>query len=76
MTLRPGRCLLAYYRKRAKMSQKVFAKRMHVTQPYVSRIEKNEKPMSYTFALNAAHILDCRMEDLYVIDYFHGEPED
>lgn len=75
MALRSGRCLLAYYRKKAKMTQREFAKRMGVTQPFISRIEKNMKPMSYDFALNAAYILDCRMEDLYTIEYFLDETE-
>lgn len=66
-SLRPGRCLLTYYLKQARMTQEEFADHMGVSQSLVSQIANNKKEMTYTFALNAAHLFGVRMEDLYRI---------
>lgn len=70
MALRPGRCLLTYYRKRAKMSQQTLARRLGVTQSMISQIENNERIMSYELAMNVADALNCNMDDLYVKEYY------
>jgi transcriptional regulator with XRE-family HTH domain len=49
------------------MSQKELAEKLNKSKQIISRYVNNQTVMSYETALNIAKILDCEMEDLYVI---------
>lgn len=65
MALQIGRSLLRYQIKRAKLTQKEFAKRLGVGQSFVTMVIKGERTMSLERAVNAAKILDCDVMDLH-----------
>jgi transcriptional regulator with XRE-family HTH domain len=65
MALQIGRSLLRYRIKKARLTQKEFAKRLGVGQPFVTMIIKGERTLSLERAVNAAMILDCDVLDLY-----------
>ncbi|MCC3379873.1 helix-turn-helix transcriptional regulator [Paenibacillus farraposensis] len=49
------------------MNQSEFARHMGVSRQFVGKLISGERNMSLEFALNAAHILKCRVTDLYVL---------
>lgn len=67
MAFRLGECLLLDILERKNMTQAEFARRMKVSRQYVNRIATGEDTMSLEFAINAAHILGCRVTDLYIL---------
>lgn len=67
MALRPGRCLLNLRLKQKGMTQQELADRLGITQSAVSQFATMRYIMSYELAANVAHILGCRMEDLYMM---------
>ncbi|WP_436241486.1 helix-turn-helix transcriptional regulator [Paenibacillus sp. LjRoot56] len=48
------------------MSQAEFARRIDVSEPYVSQIIKGKTTFSLLKAKHAADVLNCNIEDLYV----------
>ncbi|WP_141432998.1 helix-turn-helix transcriptional regulator [Bacillus sp. 03113] len=67
--LQMGRSRLSYLLRRINMSQSEFARRLGVSDSYVSRIISGEKKLSYYRAKLSADILRCSMEDLYEWEY-------
>lgn len=65
MALQIGRSLLRYRIKRARLTQKEFAKRLGVSQTFVTLVIKGERTLSLERAVNAARILDCHVMELY-----------
>lgn len=63
MGLQRGRCRLPELL--GDMTQTEFAKRLGVSDPFVSKLIKGEKHFSLELAVNAAYILNCLPEDLY-----------
>lgn len=47
------------------MTQAEFARRLNVTEGYISKIISLDSTFSYLKAKHAAHILGCIMDDLY-----------
>ncbi|WP_110933794.1 helix-turn-helix transcriptional regulator [Paenibacillus bouchesdurhonensis] len=68
MGLRLGDCLLLERLEEKGISQAEFAKRMGVSRQFVSKLISGERKMSLEFAFNAAHILGCRVTDLYILE--------
>ncbi|WP_412679085.1 helix-turn-helix transcriptional regulator [Brevibacillus borstelensis] len=65
MALRFGRCRLPELLKATRMSQTEFAKRLEVSDSFVSRVISGEKKLSLLKAREAALILGCHVDDLY-----------
>lgn len=63
-----GRSRLPEHLKRAGLTQADFARRLDVSESYVSRVIAGKKKLSYERAKMAANILHCSMEDLYEWD--------
>ncbi|MEB4785084.1 helix-turn-helix transcriptional regulator [Paenibacillus polymyxa] len=62
-----GDCLLLERLEENKMSQSDFSRHMGVSRQFVGKLISGERNMSLEFALNAAHLLKCRVTDLYVL---------
>lgn len=65
LAFKVGRCLLRYRLQKAGMTQRELAYRIGVTEQQVNKYVNNRQGMSYEVAYNIAHVLRCRMEDLY-----------
>lgn len=75
MAFQLGECLLLDILEQKKMTQAEFARRMKVSRQYVNRIVSGEDTMSLEFAINAAHILECRVTDLYILNTVRSRKE-
>lgn len=64
-----GDCLLLDRLEEKGITQAEFARHMKCTRSYVSQLISGESKMSLTFAINAAHFLNCRVTDLYVLEW-------
>ncbi|OMF54658.1 hypothetical protein BK138_15985 [Paenibacillus rhizosphaerae] len=60
-----GKCLLLSLINRKGWTQAEFARRMGVTRQFVNDLISGKAKMSFEFAINAAHLLDCSTSDLY-----------
>lgn len=69
MALRIGRSCLPELLARKGMTQAEFARRLGVSESYVTKIIKGEKHFSYLRAKMASDILGCTMEELYEWEY-------
>lgn len=67
MALQIGRCRLPELL--GTMTQKEFARRLQVSEPYISQIISGKAYFSLLNAKRAADILNCRIEDLYEWEY-------
>lgn len=65
MDLRPGRCRLPDLLERVDLKQTDFAKKMKVSDSYITSVIKGRKTLSLVQVKKASIILGCRMEDLY-----------
>ncbi len=67
---------ISYYRKRAKITQKELAKRVHVTRSYISRIENSNNSQSFSLELlfNISRELD--VEPRYFFEPFPAPGDD
>jgi transcriptional regulator with XRE-family HTH domain len=75
MAFQLGECLLLQRLKAKNMSPAEFARRMKVSRQYVHKLISGEDTMSLEFAINAAHILECRVTDLYVLNIVKSRRE-
>lgn len=75
MSLQLGDCLLLERLNEKGWTQAYFAKRMGVSRQYINKLTSGERKMSYEFALNAAHILECRTTDLYILNVVRDRSE-
>lgn len=62
-----GECLLRDILKERRMTQTEFAILMECAPQYVSGLISGRERMSLEFAINAAHVLKCRITDFYVL---------
>lgn len=62
-----GECLLQNWLDKRNMTQAEFARRMGCSRGYVSQLISGKSFMSLEFAINAAHLLECQVADLYVL---------
>lgn len=60
-----GRCLLRKLLHDADMTQAELAERLNVKEPQINKYVNDRQGMSLQVAINIAHILKCRVEDLY-----------
>ena len=66
---RIGRSRLLEHLNRIGMTQAEYARRIGVSEPFVSRIISGEKKLSLTKAKKSADILKCHIEELYEWEY-------
>lgn len=64
-----GECLLLDRLKEKGVSRAEFARAMKCTRSFVTQLINGDAQMSLTFAINAAHYLNCRVTDLYVLTW-------
>ncbi|MCM3632906.1 helix-turn-helix transcriptional regulator [Paenibacillus camelliae] len=69
MTFILGECLLLSRLKEKGISQAEFARRMECTEAFVSQLIHKKSNMSLEFAIIAAHLLECRVTDFYVLHH-------
>lgn len=69
MAFHLGECLLPQLLLDKNMRQAEFARRIGVSRQYVNQLITGEATMSLIFAINAAHVLDCQITDLYKLDW-------
>lgn len=62
-----GECLLLRLLEKRGLSQSQFARKMGCSRQFVSQLINGESYMSLEFAINAAHLLECKVTDLYVL---------
>lgn len=67
MALRVGRSRLPELLEAKRMSQVDLARRLNVSEAFISQVISGKRYFSYDTALNAAWILKCKMEDLHEI---------
>jgi transcriptional regulator with XRE-family HTH domain len=67
MAFRLGECLLLDRLEEKGITQAEFARHMNCSRSYVSQLISGKAKMSLEFAINAAHFLNCRVTDLYVL---------
>ncbi|MED0705913.1 helix-turn-helix transcriptional regulator [Aneurinibacillus aneurinilyticus] len=65
MALVPGRCLLGYWLKRAKMSQTELARRIGFSPQVINDYVHNRRTMNLAVAATISAILNCTIEELY-----------
>lgn len=65
MALHIGRSRLPYWRKHRNITQADLAEYLGVTQPFISKIERNVEKLPYEMAANIADYLVIDMIDLY-----------
>lgn len=65
MDLRIGRCRVPEYLKKSGMNQAEFARRMELSEGFVSKVMTGEKKLSLTKAKVAADLFGCCIDDLY-----------
>ncbi|TYA10951.1 helix-turn-helix transcriptional regulator [Paenibacillus faecis] len=64
-----GECLLLDRLKEKGVTQAEFSRRMKCSRAYVTQLIYGDSKMSLEFAINAAHFLECRVTDLYVLEW-------
>ncbi|MFD3768410.1 MULTISPECIES: helix-turn-helix domain-containing protein [Paenibacillus] len=64
-----GDCLLQDRLDDKGITQAEFARHMKCSRSYVSQLISGDAKMSLTFAINAAYFLNCRVTDLYVLEW-------
>lgn len=64
-----GECLLPDRLKEKGIKPVDFARHMKCSRSFVSQVISGESNMSLEFAINAAHFLNCRVTDLYVLEW-------
>lgn len=64
-----GECLLLDRLKEKGVTQAEFARHMKCSRSFVTQVIQGDSFMSLEFAINAAHYLNCRVTDLYVLDW-------
>lgn len=69
MALRIGRSRLPELLRNKRLSQVEFARKMNVTEAFVSKIISGDSKLSLLKAKRAADILGCIIEDLYTWEY-------
>lgn len=65
-----GECLLPYWLEKRGMTKAEFARRMGYSRSHISKLiatNGTRSKMSLEFAINAAHLLECKVTDLYVM---------
>jgi plasmid maintenance system antidote protein VapI len=67
-----GECLLLDRLEEKEISQAGFARHMKCSRSFVSQVISGDSRMSLGFAINAAHFLNCRVTDLYVLNWSGG----
>lgn len=70
-----GECLLLDRLKEKNISQAAFAKHMDCSRSFVTQLINGDSKMSLEFAINAAHYLNCRVTDLYVLNWSSNRSE-
>lgn len=65
MGLRFGRCRVLEHLNRIGMNQAEYARRLGVSEPFVSKIVSGEKKLSLLKAKISANIFGCVIDDLY-----------
>lgn len=68
MAFRLGECLLLDHLKRNGLTQAAFSRKMGCSRAFVTQLINEEAYMSLEFAINAAHILNCRVTDFYILE--------
>lgn len=64
-----GECLLPDRLEEKGISQADFARHMKCSRSFVTQVITGQARMSLEFAINAAHYLNCRVTDLYVLNW-------
>jgi plasmid maintenance system antidote protein VapI len=70
-----GECLLLDHLKKKRVSRAAFARHMQCSRSFVTQLIKGEANMSLEFAINAAHFLDCSVNDLYALIWSSNRTE-
>lgn len=73
MALQIGRCRVPEHLKRVNMSQAEYARRIGVTESFVSKIVSGEKRLSLLKAKISADLFNCHIDDLYTWEFFSDE---
>lgn len=69
MAIQLGDCLLREWITKSNMSQAEFARQMECSPQYVSALINNKERMSLEFAINAAALLNCSVNDFYKVKH-------
>ncbi|WP_217597193.1 helix-turn-helix transcriptional regulator [Cohnella sp. GbtcB17] len=69
-SLRLGESRIPNLCRRAKITQAELARRLGIPRQTLYKVNKRIRDLSLEQAINAAYILDCKVEDLHVI--VHG----
>lgn len=69
MALRIGRSRLLEHLKRIGMTQAQYAKRMNLSEGFVSKLVSGEKKLSVIKLKMTADLCNCHMDDLYTWEY-------
>ncbi|OMD20500.1 hypothetical protein BSK63_21810 [Paenibacillus odorifer] len=64
-----GECLLLDRLEEKGITPADFARHMQCSRSFVTQVIKGKSRMSLEFAINAAHFLNCRVTDLYVLKW-------
>ncbi|WP_445323436.1 helix-turn-helix transcriptional regulator [Paenibacillus sp. FSL P4-0127] len=70
-----GECLLLDRLNEKEISSAEFARHMKCSRSFVSQLISGKSKMSLEFAINAAHFLNCRVTDLYVLEWSNDRKE-
>ncbi|OAB31736.1 hypothetical protein PMSD_18290 [Paenibacillus macquariensis subsp. defensor] len=70
-----GECSLMDQLRKKGITPAEFARHMKCSRSFVSQLVSGKANMSLEFAINAAHYLDCRVNDLYALDWYNSENE-
>lgn len=65
MALQAGRSRLSEHLASKRISQAEFARRLNISEGFVSQVINGKRTFSYEMAMNAAMILGCDMEALH-----------
>ncbi|WP_042165589.1 helix-turn-helix domain-containing protein [Paenibacillus gorillae] len=68
MAFRLGECLLLEILNNRGMKQAAFARKIKCSRAFVTQLINGEAFMSLEFAVNAAHLLDCKVTDFYILE--------
>lgn len=66
MALQFGRCRLPELLEARHMTQSEFARRLNISEAYVSQLAKGVRKFTFLMAKRAAVILQCSTDDLYI----------
>ncbi|MBW4083565.1 helix-turn-helix transcriptional regulator [Paenibacillus sp. S150] len=64
-----GDCQLLDRIREKNITQAEFARHMGCSRSYVNQLIKGKPRMSLEFAINAAHFLNCSVNDLYTLQW-------